>query len=94
MYNNVNMDIMCACVYSHPGTAGPGSSMRLKAQGMEFSVWVCKFAAQHQLKAMAPAVLQVSLSCCYCTGTVLQRCEGRGRSEQRRGCAGVLCSTS
>lgn len=33
--------------------------MRLKAQGMEFSVWVCKHAAQSQLKAMAPAVLQV-----------------------------------
>ncbi|KAF5832303.1 proteasome stabiliser-domain-containing protein [Dunaliella salina] len=37
---------------------GSGSSVRLKQQGMEFSVWVCKHAAHTQLKAMAPAVLQ------------------------------------
>lgn len=51
---------LCVCLLC----TGAGSSTRLKAQGMEFSVWVCKHAAQHQLKAMAPAVLQVRYFLC------------------------------
>eukprot|EP00967_Tisochrysis_lutea_P082590 scaffold114367_cov17-Tisochrysis_lutea.AAC.3 len=39
----------------HALATGSGSSVRLKQQGMEFSVWVCKHAAHSQLKAMAPA---------------------------------------
>ncbi|KAL6762246.1 proteasome stabiliser-domain-containing protein [Haematococcus lacustris] len=40
---------------SVPGGAG---SARLRLQGTEFAVWVSKHAASHQLKAMAPAILQ------------------------------------
>lgn len=37
---------------------GAGGSARLRAQGMEFAVWVTKHAETHQLRAMAPTVLQ------------------------------------
>ncbi|GAX79566.1 hypothetical protein CEUSTIGMA_g7007.t1 [Chlamydomonas eustigma] len=40
------------CVY------GTSTSNRLKQQGMEFAVWVFRHAADHQLKAMGPSMLQ------------------------------------
>eukprot|EP00798_Chlamydomonas_sp_ICE-L_P012149 gene12149-15261_t len=48
------------CVYSE------GSSLRLKQQGMEFTVWVFRHAAVHQLKAMGPAVLKQGMEFTVC----------------------------
>ncbi len=39
------------------GGPSSGAAGRLKAQGMEWCVWVIKHASQHQLKAMAPTML-------------------------------------
>jgi len=39
------------------GAPSGGAAGRLRAQGMEWCVWVIKHAPQHQLKAMAPTLL-------------------------------------
>lgn len=39
------------------GAPSGGAAGRLRAQGMEWCVWLIKHAQQHQLKAMAPTLL-------------------------------------
>jgi hypothetical protein len=39
------------------GASAGGAAGRLRAQGMEWCVWVIRHAPQHQLKAMAPTLL-------------------------------------
>jgi proteasome component ECM29 len=43
---------IAVCIY------GTSTNARLKSLGMEFAVWVFKHAAEHQLKAMGPKMLQ------------------------------------
>eukprot|EP00955_Chlamydomonas_euryale_P034131 349693-Chlamydomonas_euryale.AAC.1 len=84
------------CVY------GRRSNVRLKQLGMEFAVWMFKYAAEHQLKAMAPGMLQVGASlraqAAWCwwlswgiSHYLLQAAQGRG-SEHAHEDMGVLAS--
>ncbi|GBF95386.1 hypothetical protein Rsub_07814 [Raphidocelis subcapitata] len=61
-----NARVLSACLYgpgAPGGSVGPlgapagGAAGRLRAQGMEWCVWVIRHAPQNQLKAMAPTLL-------------------------------------
>ena len=49
------MQVIRECIYGH------GSSVRLRQQGMEFTVWTFKHASDEHLQPMAQPTLQALL---------------------------------